>query len=153
MQSCGDMKSLVVILVAALSIAVGADGHARPRHRYRHHHPVAAAAHKVRAAKHRARRRVRNSVSPRASYSDEIALSPAHLRQLQRNLVDGGYYNGAVDGRLTPRTRHALADFQAEYHLRRTGHLDQRTAEALLGRDVVASSKKDEGSSLSTGAL
>ncbi|MCA1617038.1 MAG: peptidoglycan-binding protein, partial [Acidobacteria bacterium] len=66
-------------------------------------------------------------------------LSPAMLRDVQRNLVDGGYYRGAVDGRLTAATRHALADFQQEYHIRATGHLDRATAEALLGRDTVAS--------------
>ena len=147
------MKPLVVILVAALSIAVGADGYARPQS---HRHPVVAAKHvaakKLRHTRRRARRRAR-TVAPRASYSDEIALSPALLRQLQRNLADGGYYAGAIDGRLTPRTRHALADFQREYHLDARGHLDRRTAEALLGRDVVASSGKDKGSSLSTGAL
>lgn len=134
------MKPLVVILVAALIIAVGADGHARPRHR---RHPVAhAAGHaikKARATKHRARRRARTS-GPRVSYGDELALCPALLRQLQRNLVEGGYYHGAVDGHLSAATRRALADFQQEYHLRSpAGHLDRATAEALLGRDAVAS--------------
>ena len=70
--------------------------------------------------KHRARVRIRRTtVAPRPSYSDELALSPAQMKQLQRNLVDGGYYAGAIDGQLTSRTRHALTDFQREYHLRR----------------------------------
>jgi peptidoglycan hydrolase-like protein with peptidoglycan-binding domain len=142
------MKRLVVIFVAALSIAVGADASARPRRHHRHH-PVAHAIHrteartgraaeKTRATKRRARRRAGTNALP-TSYSDELALSPALLRQVQRNLVDGGYYRGAVDGRLTPTTRHALAEFQHEYHLDATGHLDRRTAEALLGHDTVAS--------------
>lgn len=141
------MKRLVVILVAALSIAVGADGYARPRHHRRHHsaaHVVhrgavhsARAVDKARATKHRARRRARVNALP-ASYDDELALSPALLRQLQRNLVDGGYYRGTIDGRMTPATRHALLEFQREYHLGASGHLDRRTAEALLGRDTVA---------------
>src|SRR5947209_15469949 len=141
------MKVLAVILVAALSLTVGADGYAHPRH---HRHPVAHAAdraavhathaaQKARTTKHRARRRARGNAL-RTSYSDELALSPALLRQVQRNLVEGGYYRGAIDGRLTPATRHALADFQREYHLRSPiGHLDRTTAEALLGRDTVAS--------------
>jgi hypothetical protein len=143
------MKRLVVILVAALSTAVGADGYARPRHHHRHH-SVAHVAHraavhseraveKARATKHRARRRARTHDALRSSYSDELALSPALLRQVQRNLVDGGYYRGTVDGRLTLATRHALVDFQHEYHLGATGRLDRPTAEALLGRDAVAS--------------
>jgi peptidoglycan hydrolase-like protein with peptidoglycan-binding domain len=70
--------------------------------------------------------------------SDELVLSPMMMRQLQHNLVDGGYLpRHDVDGRLTPRTRRALAEFQDEYHLRRTGKLDRATAEALLGHDTV----------------
>ena len=135
------MKPLVVILVAALCLAVGAEGHARHRH-----HRVRAAIRKseVKAHRshHRARERIRRTTgsepSLRTSYDDELALSPRLLEQLQRNLTDGGYYSGAIDGRLTTRTRSALAGFQREYHLApANGHLDRRTANALLGRDVV----------------
>jgi peptidoglycan hydrolase-like protein with peptidoglycan-binding domain len=130
------MKPLVVILVAALSIAVGADGYAQ----HRRHHRVRHAIHKAHVTKPRARIRIRRATTaPRPSFNDELVLSPAQMKQLQRNLVDGGYYAGAIDGRLTPRTRHALSDFQREYHLRDNGHLDRATVEALLGRDAVAS--------------
>jgi hypothetical protein len=72
------------------------------------------------------------------SQSDELVLSPLLLKQLQHNLVDGGYLpRRDVDGRLTPPTRHALAEFQDEYHLARTGKLDRATAEALLGHDTI----------------
>jgi peptidoglycan hydrolase-like protein with peptidoglycan-binding domain len=67
----------------------------------------------------------------------EVVLSPALLRQLQRNLADAGYLRGTADGRLTPRTRRALAAFQRDYHLVGTGSLDRATAEALLGRDTL----------------
>jgi len=136
------MKPLVVIFVAALSLAVGVDGHAQ----HRRHHRVRAAAHqaevKAHRAHHRARVRVRRTTGPslRSSYDDELALSPALMRQLQRNLVDGGYYSGAIDGRLTQRTRSALEDFQREYHLAPSGHLTRATAEALLGTDAIRSS-------------
>lgn len=136
------MKPLVVILVAALSLAVGADGHARHHRRHR----VRAAAHqaevKAHRTHHRARVRVRRTTtgpSLRSSYDDELALSPALMRQLQHNLVDGGYYSGAIDGRLTPRTRVALEAFQREYHLAPSGHLNRATAEALLGTDAIRS--------------
>ncbi len=69
---------------------------------------------------------------------DEVTLSPSLMRQLQSNLVDGGYLRGTCDGRMTPRTRRALALFQLEYHLAPTGRLDRETADALLGRDVIA---------------
>jgi peptidoglycan hydrolase-like protein with peptidoglycan-binding domain len=132
------MNRLAVILVAACGLTVGADGYAR----HHKHHPVAAAVekahHKASAAKRRARNRIRRTTTaPRPSYSDELALSPSLMKQIQRNLVDGGYYSGALDGRLTPRTRRALVDFQREYHLEARGHLNRATAEALLGRDVI----------------
>ncbi len=131
------MKPLVVLLVAALGLAVGVDAHAR-QHR---HHRVRATIHKAHVTKHRARVRIRRITGPtlRSSSDDEMALSPTLMRQLQRNLVDGGYYDGPVDGRLTRRTRAALADFQREYHLAGHGTLNRATAEALLGRDAVAS--------------
>jgi hypothetical protein len=71
----------------------------------------------------------------------EVRLRPALIRKLQGNLVAGGYLDGKPDGRLTPRTRTALARFQREYHLRATGKLDQPTAEALLGKEVLANAQ------------
>jgi hypothetical protein len=135
MHFASRMKRLLAFLVAALCVTVGADGHARPRR----HHPVAAAKRAVRHDRHRARIRHRpaRTTAPAAKQSDELVLSPVLLKQLQRNLVDGGYLNGPADGRLTPRTRQALAKFQREYHLVGTGALDRATAEALLGRDAI----------------
>ncbi len=70
---------------------------------------------------------------------DEITLSPPMMRQLQSNLIEGGYLRGARDRRITHRTRRALREFQQEYHLPRTGNLDRATAEALLGHDLISS--------------
>jgi hypothetical protein len=129
------MKRLLVLVVAALGITVGADSHARPR---RHHHPVAAAKRALKHERHRARIRHRpaRTTGPLEHESDELVLSPVQLRQLQRNLVDGGYLR-TVDGRLGSRTRRALVEFQSEYHLARTGRIDRPTGEALLGRDAI----------------
>ena len=131
------MKRLLVLVVAALGITVGADSHARPR---RHHHPVATAKRTLKHERHRARIRHRpaRTTGPLEHESDELVLSPALLKQLQRNLVDGGYLRGTVDGRLGPGTRRALVEFQSEYRLARTGRIDRPTAEALLGRDAVS---------------
>ena len=125
------MRKLLVLLVAALALAVGGSSHAR-------RHP-STAIHKVKKkVKHRARARPRlRSTSPFEGSEDELVLSKPLMKQLQRNLVDGGYLAGRVDGRLDARTRRALADFQREYHLHRTGTIDRATAEALLGRDIV----------------
>ena len=113
-------------------------GHARPHSRRHAHHAVAAARHAVRHhhARARARQRARHVEEIRAD--DELVLAPTLMKQLQHNLADGGYYAGPFDGRLSSRTRAALADFQREYHLRsHAGALDHATADALLGRDQV----------------
>ena len=138
------MKTLLVVAAAALTIAVGGDGYAQSRHS-RHHRSDAAAmhAHAVHARavharkKHHRARRTTRSPAPKRSYNDEMALAPAQLRQLQRNLIAGGYLEGPVDGKLTKHTRRALAEFQREYHLQATGALDRGTVVALLGRDAV----------------
>lgn len=128
------MKPLVVILVAALALFVGRDGHARPRHHA--HRAIAAAKHSAR--RHRARVRPPARTVETIQADDELVLGPSLMRQLQHNLADGGYYRGPIDGRLTSRTRAALGDFQREYHLRgHAGALDHATADALLGRNQV----------------
>ncbi|MGZ3427820.1 MAG: peptidoglycan-binding domain-containing protein [Polyangia bacterium] len=131
------MNRLLAFLVAALCLNVGADSHARPRRQ----HPVAATKRAAKHERHRGRIRQRpaRTTAPLASQNDELVLAPAQLKQLQRNLVDGGYLRGTTDGRLTPRTRKALAEFQREYHMVGTGALDRATAEALLGRDALGS--------------
>jgi N-acetyl-anhydromuramyl-L-alanine amidase AmpD len=129
------MKPLLVVLVAALSIAVGGDGYAQSHHRRHPRHADRAALH-ARKKHHRARRTIRTA-APKRSYDDEMALAPAELRQLQRNLIAGGYLEGPIDGKLTKQTRRALTEFQREYHLRASGALDRRTVVALLGREVV----------------
>jgi peptidoglycan hydrolase-like protein with peptidoglycan-binding domain len=125
------MKRLLVLLVATLCVAIGDDGHAE-----RHRRPTPIKKDGKKTKKRRARTPTRNA-TPLAQQHDEVVLSPALLKQLQRNLVDGGYLRGTADGRLTPRTRRALAEFQREYHLTGTGALDRATAEALLGRDAI----------------
>jgi peptidoglycan hydrolase-like protein with peptidoglycan-binding domain len=93
--------------------------------------------HKSRVLRTKTRAR-RRTVPTLAEQSDEIVLSPNLLRKLQSNLVDGGYLTGTIDGRLTPRTRRALAEFQREYHMPGTGALDRATAEALLGHELIS---------------
>ena len=122
------MKLVIALLLAALaSPAAGATRHKpRPRH----------------SRAHRAKRTPRPAARPLhvaqpGLASDELELSPDLMRRLQANLFDGGYLHGTLDGRLTPRTRRALAAFQREYHFVATGHLDRATAEALLGADVI----------------
>jgi len=120
------MKLQVALLLAA-SLVLAARADARPRtHAHAHAHVTRHHHGRARAPTQRPRTR------------DELELSPSLLKQLQAHLRDGGYLLGPVDGRMTRRTRRALAEFQREYHLRVSGALDRATADALLGRDAIA---------------
>ncbi len=128
------MNRLFVTLVVALAVSVSADGHAQPQRAHRHHLTAASKASTKRRARHPQRTRAHMA----SGHHDELALSPSLIRQLQHNLVDGGYSCGPIDGRLTPQTHRALAEFQRDYHLRDDGRLDRLTAQALLGHDAIA---------------
>ncbi len=53
------------------------------------------------------------------------------VTQAQTALRDRGYYNGRLDGRLTPATRAAIAQFQRDQRLQQTGYLDRETLTRL----------------------
>jgi peptidoglycan hydrolase-like protein with peptidoglycan-binding domain len=63
--------------------------------------------------------------------SGAINLSKEQIRDLQTALSRQGFDIGEVDGRLGPRTERALMEFQKRQGLQATGHIDQRTVEAL----------------------
>lgn len=132
MHPLGDMRRLLVLLVATISLALAGDGHAERTPRPPRRHGTATRKHK-----HRPARRPARNVKPPPNDGDELVLSPSLLRQLQHHLADAGYLAGRIDGRLDRRTRHALAQFQNDYHLAGHGHLDRKTAEALLGSEVI----------------
>jgi len=59
-------------------------------------------------------------------------LTPDQIvMNVQAQLRDDGYYDGAVDGVLGPRTRYALAAFQADHGLAVTSAVDEPTLETL----------------------
>jgi peptidoglycan hydrolase-like protein with peptidoglycan-binding domain len=60
-------------------------------------------------------------------------LSRDDVRWAQLNLRNRGLYKGSLDGVIGPETGRALAIFQRSKGLARTGTLDQRTADALIG--------------------
>jgi len=63
--------------------------------------------------------------------SGAMNLSKEQIRDLQTTLSRQGFDIGEVDGRLGPRTERALMEFQKRQGLQATGHIDQRTVEAL----------------------
>jgi peptidoglycan hydrolase-like protein with peptidoglycan-binding domain len=59
-----------------------------------------------------------------------VDLSPAEIREVQQVLVQRGF-SVEVDGRLGPRTRQALIQFQQRQGLQATGRIDSRTVSEL----------------------
>jgi hypothetical protein len=57
--------------------------------------------------------------------------SPEMISRAQQALKEQGYYEGEINGELTPRTQNALKVFQHENHLPETGSLDNETARVL----------------------
>ncbi len=66
-----------------------------------------------------------------ASAPDLPLSSPEMVRRAQAALKEQGYYEGATDGVMSPRTSTALRAYQREHNLQETGDLDPRTAEKL----------------------
>ncbi len=64
------------------------------------------------------------------SGADFADLSPEEIRQVQLVLIDRGFSLEA-DGRLGPRTRDALMQFQRREGLQATGRIDSRTVTSL----------------------
>lgn len=59
-------------------------------------------------------------------------LSMSTLKNVQQQLQQAGYYkNGRVDGKWGPGTSHAIMAFQQSKGMQATGHLDQKTLDAL----------------------
>jgi len=57
--------------------------------------------------------------------------SPEMVRRAQTALKDQGYYEGEIDGTMSPRTSGALRTYQREHNLQETGDLDPETAKRL----------------------
>jgi hypothetical protein len=70
------------------------------------------------------------SVQPRASDRSTTAAR-TRIRQVQERLRAAGFRPGPVDGKLGPRTRNALRQYQHTKGLRSTGTLDRKTLKAL----------------------
>ena len=65
------------------------------------------------------------------SQTNQIYTSSEAIRSAQAVLRDRGFYNGPINGVMTPATRTALRQFQRDRNLPETGDLDFRTAQAL----------------------
>jgi peptidoglycan hydrolase-like protein with peptidoglycan-binding domain len=53
-------------------------------------------------------------------------------KQIQKALKNAGYYDGAVDGKIGPKTRAAIMEFQQNMELKADGIAGRNTKEKLL---------------------
>ena len=72
------------------------------------------------------------------------------VREIQQALRDQGYYNGPLDGVLTPEFKQAIWNFQRAKGLPRTARLDDATVGAL---GLPATGAASPGSPSSFGAV
>lgn len=76
--------------------------------------------------------------------------SPEMIRKAQQALSDHGYYEGEINGEMTPRTQKALKTFQHDNRLPETGLLDIETARSLRIVGMKTGSKSAQGNSPQT---
>ena len=70
--------------------------------------------------------------APTVVYTDDLPVVGASLAaEVQAELRRRGYYEGAVDGVIGPRTRNAIAEFQDDAGLAVTGRINNSTLSAL----------------------
>jgi peptidoglycan hydrolase-like protein with peptidoglycan-binding domain len=53
-------------------------------------------------------------------------------KDIQRALRSAGYYDGAIDGKIGPRSRKAIREFQRDHNLKVDGIVGENTKRALL---------------------
>ena len=75
---------------------------------------------------------IKNKISGKNGSSD--------VRQAQQALADQGISPGPIDGKMGPKTKAALTEYQKKENLKATGRLDHETKTKLVARS--ASSKK-----------
>ncbi|MFB3814814.1 MAG: peptidoglycan-binding domain-containing protein [Terriglobales bacterium] len=60
-----------------------------------------------------------------------VKVTPGVIKSAQKELADQGFDPGSADGRMGPKTRKAIREFQAKNDLPQTGNLDQPTLAKL----------------------
>jgi len=73
------------------------------------------------------------SVEPMAQQLPTVSPAPEKptVENIQQALKNAGFYTGKVDGKLGPKTRKAIEDFQAKNSLKADGKVGPKTWEKL----------------------
>lgn len=95
-----------------------------------------------------------SGLAPRVSAADKPALSNhENIKKAQLSLRDKGLYQGPIDGRLGPRTREGIRQYQGSASLPVTGRLDVETAGKLgVGSESIGGSFKGAGQEVGKGS-
>lgn len=75
------------------------------------------------------------------------------IKHVQQSLIDKGFQTGTVDGRMGPRTRAGLREYQKSENLPVTGRLDEETAGKLgVGPESIGGNMKGVGHEVAEGS-
>ena len=86
--------------------------------------------------------------------SEPLPLSSAEMiRRAQVALRDEGYYEGQIDGQMSPRVSDALRTYQSENNLPETGDLDPATAKNLGVSTVARADNRKAGRAPASGII
>jgi len=83
-------------------------------------------------------------------HSTSQNMSADTIKQAQTELKQQGLYDGAVDGKLGPKTKSAVSQYQKQQGLKQTASLDHETMSRLSGGS--SSGSKSSGSSSGSNA-
>lgn len=72
-------------------------------------------------------------------------VSHSEVTQAQTALKQKGLYSGPIDGRIGPKTRQAISQFQRQNGLKQTAQLDSRTMSELHGSGTSGSGTSGSG--------
>jgi peptidoglycan hydrolase-like protein with peptidoglycan-binding domain len=84
--------------------------------------------------------------------STGAGASHSDVTQAQTALKEKGLYSGPIDGRIGPKTRQAISQFQRQNGLKQTAQLDSRTMSELQGGGGTSGSGATEPSNSSPSA-
>lgn len=93
------------------------------------------------------------SLAPMVSAADKPAVSHHRdIKTVQQSLSDKGFNPGPADGRLGPRTRAGIRQYQKSENLAVTGRLDAETAGKLgVGPESIGGSFEGAGQEVGKG--
>ncbi len=73
---------------------------------------------------------VREAMAP--DEKDDVTVENMTKKQVQEALKNAGFYEGEIDGKIGPKTRKAIRDFQGEMGLAADGVAGSKTRKKLL---------------------